>query len=209
MPTAHVSSTPLTNGKQGRRAGAIGLHSCTNILLGAPAPANLRTCCPRRTALLHLSTSTAQAARQLADSRPCIYWRPADLSHSVGFNPLENVLRDERWKVTADIVSVFADIWKLGPETPRLLYYLRASVRLLLDNPNTTLLDIRRVLADDKYRARLLRKCTDKETRQTWTELMPRTPGSKRRRLARCRTRSRHWPIPCHSDIFWASRRAP
>jgi hypothetical protein len=26
------------------------------------------------------------------------------------------------------------------------------------------------VLADDKYRARLLRKCTDKETRQTWTE---------------------------------------
>ena len=27
-----------------------------------------------------------------ADSRPCIYWRPADLSHSVGFNPLENVL---------------------------------------------------------------------------------------------------------------------
>jgi hypothetical protein len=26
------------------------------------------------------------------------------------------------------------------------------------------------VLADDKYRARLLRKCTDKETRPTWTE---------------------------------------
>ena len=111
-----------------------------------------------------------QAARQLADSRECIYWRPADLTHPVGFNPLENVPPDERWKVTADIVSVFSDIWKLGPETPRLLYYLRASVRLLLDNPNTTLLDIRRVLADDKIRARLLRKCTDKETRQTWTE---------------------------------------
>ena len=111
-----------------------------------------------------------QAARQLADSRPCIYWRPADLTHPVGFNPLENVTPDERWKVTADIVSVFSDIWGLGTETPRLLYYLRASIRLLLDNWNTTLLDIRRVLADDKYRARLLRKCTDKETRQTWTE---------------------------------------
>jgi hypothetical protein len=39
----------------------------------------------------------------------------------VGFNPLENVPPDERWKVTADIVSLFSDIWKLGPETPRLL----------------------------------------------------------------------------------------
>lgn len=30
-----------------------------------------------------------QAARQLADNRSCIYWRPADLSHPVGFNPLD------------------------------------------------------------------------------------------------------------------------
>src|SRR5262245_63345875 len=35
------------------------------------------------------------------------------------------------WKRTADIVSIFSDIWKLGPETPRLLHYLRASLRLL------------------------------------------------------------------------------
>jgi hypothetical protein len=63
-----------------------------------------------------------QAAREIADSRKCIYWRPADLSHPVGLNPLFNVPPDDRWKVTADIVSVFSDIWKLGPETPRLLY---------------------------------------------------------------------------------------
>jgi ABC-type phosphonate transport system ATPase subunit len=31
----------------------------------------------------------------------------------------------------------------LGTETPRLLHYLRASARLLLDTPGTTLLDIR------------------------------------------------------------------
>ncbi|CCD89869.1 conserved protein of unknown function; putative P-loop containing nucleoside triphosphate hydrolases [Bradyrhizobium sp. ORS 285] len=111
-----------------------------------------------------------EAARRLADSRECIYWRPADLSFPVGFNPLENAPPDDRWKVTAAIVSIFSDIWGLGPETPRLLYYLRASVRLLLDTPGTTLLDIRRVLSDEKYRARLLKKCTDRETRQTWDE---------------------------------------
>jgi hypothetical protein len=46
-----------------------------------------------------------QAARQLADSRECIYWRPADLSHPIGLTRLKNP-PDERWTVTADFVSV-------------------------------------------------------------------------------------------------------
>jgi hypothetical protein len=111
-----------------------------------------------------------EAARQLADAMPCVYWRPADLSHPIGLNPLSNVKPDERWKVTADIVSVFSDIWKLGPETPRLLYLLRGALRLLLDTPGTTLLDIRRTVFDATYRAGLLRKCSDREVRQTWRE---------------------------------------
>jgi len=111
-----------------------------------------------------------EAAQQIADAMPCVYWRPADLSHIISLNPLQNVLPDDRWRRTAEMVSIFSDIWKLGPETPRLLYYLRAAVRLLLDTPGSTLLDIRRVIADDPYRARLLRRCTDSETRQTWAE---------------------------------------
>lgn len=110
------------------------------------------------------------AARQIADSMPCIYWRPADLSHCIGLNPLQNVPPDQRYLVTAQIAAIFSDIWKLGWETPRLLYYLRASIRLALDTPGTTLLDIRPILTDDTYRARLVRKCTDKETVQTWVE---------------------------------------
>jgi hypothetical protein len=109
-------------------------------------------------------------AREIADSMPCIYWRPADLEWPIGLNPLQNVHADHRWKVTADIVSAISDIWNLGPETPRLLYYLRSSLRLLLDTNGTTLLDVRRVLSDDNFRARLLRKCTDTQTRQTWDE---------------------------------------
>src|SRR5262249_15637838 len=109
-------------------------------------------------------------ARELADSLPCLYWRPADLDYAVGLNPLANVPRDVRWKPTAEIVSVFADIWKLGEATPRLLYYLRAAIRLLLDTPETTLLHIRHALSEPGYRSRLLSKCTDTETRQTWYE---------------------------------------
>jgi hypothetical protein len=115
------------------------------------------------------------AARELADAYPCIYWRPADLSHPIGYNPLQNVPPDSRWKVTADIVSTFADVWKLGEQTPRLLYYLRAALRLLLDTPHSTLLHVRTVLSDANYRSRLLRKCTDAEARQTWTEFSHKT----------------------------------
>ena len=87
-------------------------------------------------------------ARELADSMQCIYWRPADLEFPIGLNPLQSVPQDFRWKMTADIVSVFSDIWRLGEATPRLLYYLRAAIRLLLDTSGTTLLQIRHVLSE-------------------------------------------------------------
>jgi hypothetical protein len=110
------------------------------------------------------------AARQIADAFECLYWKPAELPHLVGLNRLQDVHPDRRWKVTADITSIFSDIWKVRPETPRLLYYLRAALRLLLDTPGTTLLDIQRVLSDDSYRSRLLRASRNIETGQTWGE---------------------------------------
>ena len=112
------------------------------------------------------------SAKRIADSspQPIIYWQPASLSHVIGLNPLHNVPPDERWKVTANIVSVFSDIWGLGEQTPRLIYFLRASLRLLLDTHGSTLLDIRRVLSDPEFRRKLLKSCKDDETRQTWRE---------------------------------------
>ena len=50
-----------------------------------------------------------EAARQIADAYPVIYWKPADLSHIISLNPLQNVAPDERWKRTADLVSIFSD----------------------------------------------------------------------------------------------------
>jgi hypothetical protein len=38
-------------------------------------------------------------AREVADSRPCIYWRPADLNYPIGLNPLQNVPPDDRWSL--------------------------------------------------------------------------------------------------------------
>jgi len=83
-----------------------------------------------------------------------IYLDAADLSHSIGWNPLERVEPDRRAVVAAQIAQAFAGIWGLSTaETPRLLYVLDKALRLLLDNPadpkagrapGTTLLDLPR-----------------------------------------------------------------
>ena len=43
-------------------------------------------------------------------------------------------------------------------------------MRLLLDTNGTTLTDIRRVVSDENYRARLVARCSDSETVQAWHE---------------------------------------
>lgn len=172
MCERQVSEILCTNGRRGfERAARLCTGMAHKYIIGATRSGKtsyMQSILPDR-AFAFLDKH-GQAASEIAGSRPCVFWRPADLSHPVGLNPPFNVPPDDRWKVTADIVSVFSDIWKLGPETPRLLYYLRASIRLLLDTPAATLLDIRRVLSDEQFRQRLLRKCTDRETSQTWNE---------------------------------------
>ena len=120
----------------------------------------------------------------IADATPrnrindVIYLDAADLSHSIGWNPLERVEPDRRAVVAAQIAQAFAGIWKLSTaETPRLLYILDNALRLLLDNPadpahghepGATLLGLPRLLVDDEYRARLLRRCEDRSVKDFW-----------------------------------------
>jgi hypothetical protein len=123
-------------------------------------------------------------AAAIADATPkhrindVIYLDAADLSYSIGWNPLERVEPDRRAVVAAQIAQAFAGIWGLSTaETPRLLYVLDKALRLLLDNPadpqvghepGATLLGLPRLLIDDDYRDRLLRRCQDRTVRDFW-----------------------------------------
>jgi len=98
-----------------------------------------------------------------------IYFNPADLAHPIGFNPLDRVPPDMRHLVADHVVSAFMHIWGGSLEdTPRLIYVLYNSLRLLLDNPGSTLLGLPRLLIDDRYRARLLCECADPVVRGFW-----------------------------------------
>lgn len=106
-----------------------------------------------------------------ARTNDVIYLNPADPAHVVGLNPLAHVQPDARPLAAAHLVAAFSHIWGLSPEaTPRLLYILNAALRLLLDTSGTTLVLLPRLLIDDDFRARLLRRCRDPIIRAFWTE---------------------------------------
>lgn len=96
-----------------------------------------------------------------------VYFNPADTSHPVAFNPLE--LSDESRKpnVCSEVIGVlkrmFGDSWG-----PRLEHILRYTLLALLDRPETTLLDISRLLTDKNFRKETLEYCKDVTVLQFW-----------------------------------------
>src|SRR5262249_44649322 len=90
-------------------------------------------------------------AEQILDSVPStrirdvIYFDPSDLEYPLAFNPLENVERDRRHVVASGIISTLKKVWSES-WGPRLEHILRNSLLTLLENPESTLLDVQKLL---------------------------------------------------------------
>lgn len=85
---------------------------------------------------------------------------PSDIEKPVGINVMELFPGESIDKVTSDLVntfkSIFSDSWG-----PRLGYILSNSIRAMLSVPGTTILGIKRILADDEYRRFILEGLDD------------------------------------------------
>jgi hypothetical protein len=85
---------------------------------------------------------------------------PSDLEKPVGINVMELFEGENLDKVTSDMVnafkSIFAESWG-----PRLEYILRNTISAMLQVPGTTILGIKRMLADDDYRKFILSALSD------------------------------------------------
>ena len=96
-----------------------------------------------------------------------IYFNPADTQHPVAFNPLELSDPSRKPNVTSEVIGVlkrmFGDSWG-----PRLEHILRYTLLALLDRPETTLLDISRMLTDKEFRKETLDYCKDVTVLQFW-----------------------------------------
>lgn len=118
-------------------------------------------------ALLDPHGDLAEAiAGKIPNLDQAIYFDPSATTHHVAFNPLENVPPDLRPLVASQVVASFKAIWGAS-WGPRMEYILYQSLRLLLDSP-TTLLGLPRLLVDDNYRAKLLRRCRDPVVASYW-----------------------------------------
>jgi hypothetical protein len=98
-----------------------------------------------------------------------IYFNPSDLEFPVGLNPLFDVPTDQRALVTDGLVGAFKSIW-VDSWGPRMEYILANTLAALLECQNTTLLGVNRMLADDQYRAWVVRQIRDPQLRFYWDQ---------------------------------------
>ncbi len=92
---------------------------------------------------------------------------PSDTKYAVAFNMLENVDPALNSIVCSGLVGIFkkiyADSWG-----PRLEHILRNTILALLEYPGTTMLGITRILQDDEYRRKVVRKIQDPVVKSFW-----------------------------------------
>ncbi len=96
-----------------------------------------------------------------------VYFNPADTAYPLGFNPLEVTNPNQKTNISSEVIGVlkrmFGESWG-----PRLEYILRYTILALLDRPETTMLDITRMLTDKKFRKETLSYCKDTVVLQFW-----------------------------------------
>jgi len=80
-----------------------------------------------------------------------IYFNVPDITQPLGFNPLESVPPEKRALAASGLLDVFKKIWA-DSWGPRLEHILRNTLLALLDQPESTLADVLRLLHDRAFR---------------------------------------------------------
>ncbi len=96
-----------------------------------------------------------------------VYFNPADTNHPIGFNPIEIIDPTLKGHISSEMVGVlkrlFAESWG-----PRLEYILRYTLLALLDYPDSTLLDVTRMLTDKWFRLEVVKHIDDPVVKNFW-----------------------------------------
>lgn len=99
-----------------------------------------------------------------------VYLNPADLDRPIGLNIAENAPPDQHAMIADDILAAFIHVFGKDAVGERSQQVLRNSIRALLCSPNTTLLCIPRLLTDETYRSRIVRRISDPVVLAYWTK---------------------------------------
>jgi hypothetical protein len=104
---------------------------------------------------------------------------PSDLGRPVAINMLENPDPEQKNLMASGLVAVFKKHFGYS-WGPRLEYLLNNAILTLLEVPNTTLLGVTRLLADDNYQKYILFKVKDPVIKKFWEEEFKEMKGNQR-----------------------------
>ncbi len=96
-----------------------------------------------------------------------IYFNPADTDFPISFNPMEVYDNKLKSHTASELIGVLKRMFESWG--PRLEYILRYSLLALLDYPDSTMLDITRILTDKKFRQDVLSYVEDPVVKNFWT----------------------------------------
>jgi len=96
-----------------------------------------------------------------------IYFNPADMDAPIGFNPLESTSGEFRHLIASGMMGVFKKIW-VDAWSARMEYILNNTLLALLEFPNSTLLDVMKMLTDKDFREKTTRALEDPMIKNFW-----------------------------------------
>ncbi|MEM9336988.1 MAG: type IV secretion system DNA-binding domain-containing protein [Patescibacteria group bacterium] len=98
-----------------------------------------------------------------------VYFAPFDMENPISFNVMEDVGPDKRHLVVSGLMSTFKKIW-VDAWSARMEYILTNALLALIEYPNTTLLSVNRMLADAKYREKVVDHIKDPAVKAYWVD---------------------------------------
>ncbi|HSH18166.1 MAG TPA: DUF87 domain-containing protein [Candidatus Saccharimonadales bacterium] len=100
-------------------------------------------------------------------AKDVIYFNPADTDFPMAFNPMEVTDPKLKTHTVSELIGVLKRMFESWG--PRLEYILRYTLLALLDYPDATMLDITRMLTDNKFRKEVLGHVQDPVVKNFWT----------------------------------------
>lgn len=112
-----------------------------------------------------------------------VYFNPSDTDNPIGLNILEAKDEEQKQLVASSLISIFKHLWKefWGP---RLEHVFHNAILALMETPDSTLLGIYRMLAEEEYRKGVVSRVKDPVVRLFWTEDFENYPPSFKKEVA-------------------------
>ncbi len=98
-----------------------------------------------------------------------VYFAPFDTDYPCGFNVMEDVGYDKRHLVVSGLMGALKRIW-VDAWSARMEYILQNTLLALLEYPESTLLDVNRMLTNKTFRNAVIEKISDPIVKAFWTE---------------------------------------